>query len=192
MIVVGVILVLAVFGTGFVTSTAEAVPITGSIGFAGGIEPVADWSTVNSINITGDQALVLCNIVTPCDGAFAVLNDIDAEIAVYNDFAFAPLGGSVTPLWSVDGFSFNLTSITNVERAVNGIVLAGSGTLFGPAGFDPTAAIWSFSADETDVEFRFSSTTAAITTVPDGGTTSMLLGLGLLTLAGVRRRVIGR
>lgn len=184
----GIALLALSFGTGIGTSTAEAVPITGGIGFAGGIEAVADWSTVTAINITGNQALVLCNIVTPCDGAFAVLNDLDAEIAVYNDFAFAPLGGGTTPLWSVDGFSFNLTAITTIERAVNGIVLGGSGTLFGPAGFDPTPAMWSFSADETEVEFRFSSTTAAISTVPDGGTTAMLLGLGLLGLAAARRK----
>lgn len=186
---VGIILLLAALGTGIGTSTAEAVAITGSIGFAGGIEPVGDWSTVNAIDITGNQALVLCNIVTPCDGAFAVLNDLDTEIAVYNDFSFA---GGVTPLWSVDGFSFNLTSITNIERATNGVVLAGFGTLLGPAGFDPTAAVWSFSADETDVEFRFSSTAAATPTVPDGGTTVMLLGLGMLGLASARRRFARR
>ena len=68
---------------------------------------------------------MLCNIVTPCEGAFAVLNDLDAEIAVYNDFSFAPLGGGTTPLWSVDGFSFNLLAITSVVRASNGVVLGG-------------------------------------------------------------------
>lgn len=185
---IGMILLLVAFGTG-IGSTAEAVPITGGIGFAGGIESVADWSTVTAIDISGNQALVLCNIVTPCGGSFAVLNDLDAEIAVYNDFAFAPLGGSVTPLWSVDGFSFNLLAITSIERAVNGIVLGGTGTLFGPAGFDPTPAVWSFSADETDVEFRFSSTAQAVSQVPDGGTTSMLLSLGMLGLAAARRRL---
>ena len=185
----GMILLLVAFGTGIGASTAEAVPITGGIGFAGGIEPVADWSTVTAIDVTGNQAIVLCNVVTPCDGSFAALNDPDTEIAVYNDFSFAPLGGGVTPLWSVDGFSFNLSAITNVNRAPNGIVLGGTGTLFGPAGFDPTPAVWSFSADETDIEFRFSSTSAAVSQVPDGGTTSMLLGLGLLGLAAARRRL---
>ena len=188
----GTIALLVTLAVGIGASTAQAIPITGGIGFAGGIEPVADWSTVTAINITGDQAIVLCNIVTPCAGSFAVLNDPDTEIAVYHDFSFAPLGGSVTPLWSVDGFSLNLSAITSIQRASNGIVLGGTGTLFGPAGFDPTPAVWSFSADETDLEFRFSSTTTAATTVPDGGTTSMLLGLGLFGLAAVNRRMLGR
>ena len=145
----GTIALLVTLAVGIGASTAQAIPITGGIGFAGGIEPVADWSTVTAI-ITGDQAIVLCNIVTPCAGSFAVLNDPDTEIAVYHDFSFAPLGGSVTPLWSVDGFSLNLSAITSIQRASNGIVLGGTGTLFGPAGFDPTPAVWSFSADETD------------------------------------------
>ena len=183
----GVILLLVALGTGIGTSTAEAIPITGGIGFAGGIEPVADWSTVNAINITGDMALVVCNIVTPCTGTFGVFNDVDVEFAVYNDFSFNPLGGSVTPLWLVDGFGFNLTSISSIVRATNGVVLEGTGTLFGPAGFDPTAAIWSFSADETNAVFRFSSTTTAAA-VPDGGMTAMLLGFGLVGLAAARRR----
>jgi hypothetical protein len=172
-------------------TTAEAVPITGGIGFAGGIQPVADWGTVTALDIMGNQAIVLCNIVTPCDGTFAVLNDIDTEIAVYNDFSFAPLGGGTTPLWSVDGFSFNLINVTNITRASNGVVLAGTGTLLGPAGFDPTAATWSFSADETDIEFRFSSTTAAIpTAVPDAGSTLTLLGAAFLALAVAKRKFV--
>jgi hypothetical protein len=182
---IGVLAVL--FGSGLSATTAEAVPITGGIGFAGGIQPVADWATVTSIDIMGNQAIVLCNIVTPCDGTFAVLNDADTEIAVYNDFSFAPLGGGTTPLWAVDGFSFNLTSVTNITRAPNGIVLGGTGTLFGPAGFDPTSAIWSFSADETDVEFRFSSTTAS---VPDAGSTLTLLGAAFLALAVAKRKFV--
>jgi hypothetical protein len=182
-----VILLLVALGTGIGASTAEAVPITGGIGFAGGIEPVADWSTVNAIDITGDLALVVCTGVTPCTGTFGVFNDVDVEFAVYNDFSFNPLGGSVTPLWSVDGFSFNLTSVSSITRASNGVVLEGAGTLLGPAGFDPTAAIWSFSADETSAVFRFSSTTTAAS-VPDGGSTAMLLWLGVAGLAAARRR----
>lgn len=46
--------------------------------------------------------------------------------------------------------------------------------------FDPTPAVWSFWADETDVQFRFSLTPTA---VPDGGIPMMLLGLGMLGLA---------
>jgi hypothetical protein len=181
---VGVVALVLAFSA--LPTKAMAVPITGSIGFAGGIEPVANWATVNSFDITGNQAVVLCSAVTPCAGSFAVLNDPDMEIAVYNDFTLA---GGVAPLWTVDGFGFNLGAITTVTRSSTGIVLGGSGTLTGGAGFDPTPAEWSFSADETGV-FRFSSTTQAMQAVPDGGTTATLLGAALLGLAAVRRRFL--
>ena len=177
---VGVVALVLAFSA--LPTKAMAVPITGSVGFAGGIEPVANWATVNSFDISGNQAIVLCSAVTPCVGSFTVLNDPDVEIAVYNDFTLA---GGVTPLWTVDGFAFNLGPITTVTRSSTGIVLGGSGTLTG-GGFDPTPAEWSFSADETGV-FRFSSTTQA---VPDGGTTATLLGAALLGLAAARRRFL--
>jgi hypothetical protein len=176
------------FATGLSAAKAEAVPITGAIGFAGGISPVADWNTVNVIDIMANQALVLCNVVTPCMGAFTVFNG-GGFVATYNDIQIAPLV-VVNPQWAVGGFSFNLAAITSVTRAPIGIVIGGTGTLFGPVGFDPTPALWSFSADETDQVFRFSSTTAAVATaVPDGGATILLLGAALFGLGAVRRKM---
>jgi hypothetical protein len=170
-----------------VPSKAAAVPITGSIGFGGSIAGGAgsiNWATVNSIDIESNQAVVLCFGATPCSGSYAVFNDADLELAVYNDFTFAPGLVVTNPIWSADGFGFNLTSITSVTRGTAGILITGLGTAFGPAGFDPTPATWSFSADETS-EIRFSSTTAA---VPDGGSMLALLGLGMLGLGVARRR----
>jgi VPDSG-CTERM motif len=183
---IGKSLVALAFGLFLSAATADAAPITGGIGFGGSTSPVADWSTVSSIDIIGDTAVVLCSPVAPCTGAFAVFNLPIFQSAVYHDLP--NFTGPVANLWTFGGFSFNLTGYTNITRATNGIVLEGLGTLFGPAGFDPTPAAWSFSADETNTVFRFSSTTAANPTVPDGGSTLTLLGLGFAGLAAARRK----
>jgi len=198
-------LLLAVFG--FALSTAarvEAAPIAGTIGFGGSIMPVADWATVNSINIEGDKATVLCAPFALCQGEFAVFNAAgpysNASGAVYNDFTFGPLPGVPSvPLWdwAFGGYGFNLLSVTNITRAPNGVVLSGTGTIFRTGanaaanGVDPTFANWSFDASQSGAgeftEFRFGATNAS-TAVPDAGSSMILLGSGLLALRLVRRR----
>jgi hypothetical protein len=174
-------LVAVVWGVLLSAAPAEALPITGGIRFGGAIESV-DFQTTNEIDIFADSAIALCSPIMPCTGAFAGL---DLGIAEYNDFSFNPLGGNITPLWSFGGFSFNLTNITSITRAPDGIVLTGFGMLLGN-GYDPTMASWSFSAGRTGI-FGFSSTTSAVA-VPDSGSTLMFLGAGLLALAFVRSR----
>lgn len=176
--------VAIVCGVLFTSSPAQALPITGGIIFGGGIGPVADWATVNAIDI--NYAFALCPDGGGCTGSF---DGAGVGLATYNDFSFNPLGGSITPLWSFAGFSFNLTNITMITRTARGIVLTGFGTLFGN-GYDPTPAAWSFSADQTGV-FGFSSTTSAAppVVVPDSGSTLILLGAGLLALAFARSRI---
>jgi hypothetical protein len=168
------------------TAPAEALPITGGIRFGGAIEPVDDWSTVTSIDIVNDVAVVLCNPIQPCSGVFAGL---DGGTAFYSDFTFDPLpAGGITPLWSFNGFSFNLTSIVSITRGLHGIVIQGFGTLFAD-GYDPTPSMWSFSADETNMIFGFSSTTSAMPVpVPDSGSTLLLMGAAMLALGYVRSR----
>src|SRR5262245_41287400 len=183
----GKILAVA-FGVLLFAHAARAAPITGGIGFAGSIAPVPNWATVNAIDVTGNMAVVLCTPISPCSGSFAVFNSPNMQTATYNDLV--NFTGPIAPLWVFDGFMFNLATITSITRAANGIVLQGNGTLFGPAGFDPTGASWSFSADETNTVFRFSSTTSSNATpsVPDGGATATLLGLAFAGVAALRRR----
>lgn len=177
-----------VWGVLISAAPAEALPITGGIRFGGAIAPVDDWQTVNAIDVINEAAVVLCNPLMPCTGAFAGL---DGGIATYNDFSFNPLGGNVTPLWSFNGFSFNLTSIVSITRGLHGIVLMGMGTMFG-TGFDPTPTMWSFSADDTGMINAFSSTSAALppVSVPDSGSTLVLMGAAMLLLGFVRSRFL--
>lgn len=66
----------------------------------------------------------------------------------------------------------------------------GLGTIIA-AGYDDTPGAWSFSADSANGggEFTFSSQTAAVASVPDGGATVALFGLSLIGLQAARRLV---
>jgi len=53
-------------------------------------------------------------------------------------------------------------------------------------GFDPTAGEWVFTANQGGGTFSFSSSNAA---VPEGGSALILLGLGLVGLEALRRKL---
>lgn len=173
---------------------AEATPITGSVTF-GGVIAATDFTTTNSIDVVNETAVVTCAQLGLCTGSYAPLNQNFVNgtqlNALYKDFTFNPLpGGGYNPLWSFNysgtTYAFNLLNIMSIERSVNGILLTGTG-LATITGFDNTAATWSFSADQTG-RFAFSSTTTA---VPDAGPTGLLLGMAVVGLALMRRRVGG-
>ena len=168
-----------------IAARAEAAPITGSITFSGGLAAM-DFTTGTSIDMT--SALVDCAVLNTCGGSYAVLNGqiIKDPTLTYNDFTFDPLPGPYVPLWSFTfgglTYSFDLLTATVDSRSDTGIVLSGTGTAH-ITGFDDTPSIWSFSANQTGV-YSFSSTNAVPT--PDGASTLLLLGGGLVTAAGFR------
>src|SRR5947207_15617554 len=50
-------------------------------------------------------------------------------------------------LWSVNGFTFNLTSsVVQTPRSATFLSITGTGTMTGPPGFDPTPGVWAFTS----------------------------------------------
>ncbi len=93
------------------------------------------------------------------------------------------------PLWTVGGFTFNLTTFDTPQRNTGGLnqtlVLSGSGFVQGN-GFDGIGDWeWSGNANGTST-FNWSSLT--VVRAPDGGLTIALLGAAMLALAGLRRK----
>lgn len=124
-----------------------------------------------------------------------VSGDFAAEFpgtATFNDFNF---GGAADPLWSLTSgnFSFALDTSAKTVYMVAGITflnISGTGTVTG-AGFEPTPGEFSFTISSSRperVNFGWQSTMTAIP-IPDAGSTSILLGIGLLGAAGLRRKV---
>ncbi len=123
--------------------------------------------------------------VMSADGSFT---GVTGPVTMTSPWVFVP-STSVSALWSVGGFTFDLAATTSVFRPSGFLIITGTGTIFGPAGFDATPGIWRFSTQnpKANGEFSFSAATAG-QGVPDGGMTVTLLGAGLIGLAAFRAK----
>ena len=175
---------IAVAASGLACQQAQAIPITGGMTFTGGAifdtGSLATASTVKTFSNTN---------VLDADGSFTGLS---GPVTMSAPWTFAPVPGLARPaLWSVGGFTFDLSGTTGVERPVVAgmqfLVITGVGTIFGPVGFDPTHVTWTFSTQSPKIngQFSFSASTSA---VPDGGMTVTLLGAALIGLAAYRAK----
>ncbi|MDX1552969.1 MAG: PEP-CTERM sorting domain-containing protein [Marinobacter sp.] len=165
--------------------SAHAAMITGDVGFGGDYTPLdseggseVSLGEAGYIDVSGEEAIV----TSEGTGDLAAFTEFDTVVD-HQSFAVgeAPAG----PLWSGNGFSFELTDMNVVAQNDVVLGLSGQGTM-SAEGFEDTPFLWSFSADAAgNEEFAFSSTT---TSVPEPGTLS-LLGLGLLSFGVARRRM---
>jgi len=175
------ILLAAIFvATLLAAPQAHATEITGAITFAGG----ATFDT-NSL-ATATQVIAWSNTrVVSSDGDFGGIAP-NTSVAMAIPWIFNP--STATPgMWSVGGFTFDLSSSTVVEQDSHFLLITGVGTITGN-GFDPTAGSWSFSTQAPGSKgiFSFSASSDA---VPDGGMTLTLLGATLAGLELIRRKV---
>jgi hypothetical protein len=185
--------VAAVIG---IAGIAQAVPITGDITFAGGVQldtssagtatEVLSWTGPGG---TGEP------IVISDDGSFSGIAP-GTQVTFASPWLFN--SGAVAALWSVGGFTFDLTSSHIVFQGGSpaGVVVDGTGTVSGN-GLDDSTMSWSFSTQDpgasgsTSTIFSFSSASGTISSsVPDGGTTAMLLGLGVLGLGTLKKHML--
>jgi len=181
----------AVCGVGGI---AQAVPISGDITFAGGVEldttsagtatEVLAWTGVNG---EGSPTVI------SADGSFSALVGDSATFSAPWFFN----SGSVADLWSVGGFTFDLTSSHVIFQGGSPAVVAvdGIGAVMGN-GESPEAMTWSFSTSDpgaagiSTLVFSFQVASGTTAAVPDGGTTAMLLGLGVLGLGLVKKQIL--
>ena len=169
--------IIAAVASGGLLSSAQAVPITGMLNISGTAHYDAPIATATRVTMFEDVVTGGANT-----GSFAGIGAM-VPVTMTSPYIFNP--STPTPaLWSVGGFTFDLTATTFLQQSIHGILIEGTGTIMGN-GFDPTAGIWSFSQQAgKGTTLTFSATTSA---VPDGGMTATLLGLGLAGLVGVGR-----
>jgi len=176
------VLAAGLLGCALLCQQAQAVPITGNITFKGGV-------TLNTANVgTATQVTAwLTPQVDSRDGSFAGIA-VNAPVTMTAPWTFT---AGLANLWSVGGFTFNLTSSAILFQNATGLLVQGTGTITGPAGFDATQGSWRFSTQSpgsgTPLDFSFSGATGSA--VPDGGLTVALLGFALMGIAGLRRKL---
>ncbi|MDH5387396.1 MAG: PEP-CTERM sorting domain-containing protein [Gammaproteobacteria bacterium] len=183
-------------GVGFfaIAGVASATQIQGSIGFVGSYDihnGVIDDTSVATHDATLVDSFILGDRVDIIDaqvggmvtGDFAAEGIVSGQAATYSDFIFDPVG-SVSGLWSVGSFTFDLVSMVEYLRTDAFLVLGGSGWISSTtAGLDQTFGLWSFSANTTGSNFTWSASSAA----PEPGI-ALLLGVGLIGF-GVSRKL---
>lgn len=172
-------------GMAFAALPASAGYITGAITMSGDFVPTGGLTigTATGIDFVDDDFKV--------DGTtedFALAGIAQGDVGAITDFTFV---GAVPAfdLWSIGGFTFNMTTTNIVFQGSffpNGaefLLLTGNGYISGN-GYLETYGSWNLSANTGGSLFNFSAGTAA----PEPGTLA-LLGLGFLgMLAGRRRR----
>jgi hypothetical protein len=184
---------------GSLALTASAIPITGQINFQGNVV-----LTPNMLGAVESVAPATNVRVTSVEGT-SYPATLVGDTGTYAGFTVATGAKSITPLWSVTdtggtgfNYSFDLLNISTSNQASNNLFLAGSGTLrISGGGFDPTPGLWTYNITSADGSptsgvFSFqSNNTAQGQTVPDGGSTVILLGAGFLATVLAYRRKFG-
>ncbi len=173
-------------------TTAQAVPITGQVTMAG-------TATLNNTQLgsaTAATAFSGVTVINPATGSYAATL---GSAVTFNPFSWNPSSAPVSPLWSfVSGgrtYTFNLGSLNIVSQSNSFLNIAGIGTLTisgtGPT-FDPTVGAWSFSivnpggGPSSNFQFGFVSSNNAL---PEGGSALALLGIGLVCVELIRRKL---
>ncbi len=160
----------------------EAVPITGTLNLSGGA--VLNGPLATATGVTGWNNVTVTSV--------SVGSALDSTINPGNSVTMgAPwmFNSGMLGMWTVGGFTLDLLTSAVEFQSGSFLSVKGMGTLYGN-GFDSTPGEWFFSTQgqPADGVFSFSSTTVA-QGVPDGGSSVVMLGLGLIGLALLRGRL---
>ena len=146
---------------------AQSAPVQGSIDFGGVVTfDTMSLATATRVNIWNSS------FVLQDSGNFSsIAPGTNSTMAA--PWIFSP--STATPsLWSVGGFTFDLSSSTIISQSSTFLDIRGVGTISGN-GFDPTPGTWSFSASRGDggnaSNFGFQAQSAAI---PEASTVALL------------------
>ena len=164
------------------TNPCKPPPITGNIGFSGAVQ--LDTGSAQ----TATEAIAWINtVVNATSGSFTTVAN-NSAVTLATPWFFN--SGVLNNFWSVGGFTFNLasSSIYSQDSLFLNVVLAGTVTA---NGYDATAFTGTFQVANPPANGVTTFTERlSFNSVPDGGTTALLLGSALSGLALIRRKLV--
>ena len=179
-------LAVAVAAFAVTTASLQATPIVGSVGFTGTYTQnggtLGDLTTATSFSI--NNVLILsatgqfAGATTPTFASPISVNPANSLIP--NVQLWSVVVGSTTYKFLVSTETESLDTATQLN-------LTGSGVMTDGNAADNTAGTWQLGFGVSGASFTWQATTA--NSVPDGGTTVLLLGAALSGLALVKRKL---
>lgn len=161
-------------------TAAVATQIQGEINFGS-----SGYITTNTGSLATATAITAFPVIKVSDNPTGTYAGTAGAGVTFTPFVFA--AGSVTPLWSFVQagitYSFDATSIVIDQQNTFFLNLKGSGIAH-VTGYADTVGSWTLTSTGTTSKFTF----GASTSVPEGGLTAAMLGLGLLGLGLAARR----
>jgi hypothetical protein len=167
---------------------APAAAVTGEIAFSGGVTfdttSLATATTVTSWFSGANPGVLQVQDVT---GSYIGHVSVGNFATMAAPWIFNP-STATSGLWTVGGFTFDLTSATIHDQTASFLDITGTGTVSGN-GFSSTPALFAFSSQSAggQMESHFSVSANTIS-VPDNGSTVALFGLALALLGVVLPR----
>jgi hypothetical protein len=175
--------------------TSMATPINGTISFFGNVTPFTGPPSSPGVTIASDyttaQSLVF-GFTQAASGANGSFASVTAGTVVTMN---GPLGvnpaviNSSGPLWSVGGFTFTLTTLTESLDTPTVLVLSGSGMMSDGIAADNNMGTWvatfTSASSGPGVTFSWNSSSGAsipTTVVPETGASLLMMGMGLAGL----------
>ena len=193
-------LLAGVLGTGLLSQQAQAVGINGTISFTGGSGSVVQNGGSTTVDFLFGDLFNVNSGIGDYTGAVGGSSNF-TDITYTGSGPGAILTSSNSPEWTftIGGltYSYNLLALTSAaftNGAVSSLTINGTGVATitgGTSTFEPTFASFSLQGTGNGVNLVIfqASDTAVGQRVPDGGPAVALLGLALVGVEGLRRKL---
>jgi len=182
---------------------SEATQITGTVGFTGSFSGaplnLANATSISFVNpkVQTVEAGSILDLYIDVGDSASIASPLNVAGVAPTALPLPSSGLGAGVIYTVDGFTLTLTSLTLSSESAKNLILDGVGTLSGH-GYQTTPGDINIAFSRSGntlpgASFTFAATSSANPSTtrkaPDGGTTAMLLGVGLLGVAGLRRKL---